>query len=487
MEIKRIKEKSTHDAIRKVREELGPDAVILSTEKTSHGVEIIAALDFDASVLEKRFSGPDKYESELNTKEIEESIALATEKAVNEKISELKPMADLQKQISMLNESIVNMQINVNQDRNKLYESLSKKIDSFYKALEHKNLAQQKDRTESFKVLQDQISQLREEFSDYINSMHPSEMNSIMQIHDEIGDLKDVLGCQTKLLDWAKWAKSNPRGISLVTRLVNAGFGVDLSKKLVSSIGDVESKDTAWNKSLELMISGLKTTQWDCLNNKGVVMALGRTGVGKTTTLAKLATKYVIENGPDNIAFINLDDQRVGGFDQLETYGKILNIPVYRFDNTKEGLENMITILLKKSLVLVDTAGMNEPNSNIHNFIQRTQEANIEVQKLLLMSANTQLHNLKEIVESYQKCKPAGCVITKTDESSQLGNVLTVAIEHMMPVWFETNGQRIPEDIQPIEPELLIKRAIENGNKVGVNESAEEFIFEGLNQYATTD
>lgn len=487
MQIKRIKDKTTHDAMRKVREELGADAVILSTEKTSHGVEIIAALDFDASVLEKKFSGPDKYESLSNAEEIEQSIALATEKAVNEKISELKPMADLQKQISTLNESIVNMQINVNQDRNKVYESLSNKIDSFYKALEHKNLAQQKDRAEGFKVLQDQISQLREEFSDYINSMHPSEMNSIMQIHNEIGDLKEVLGCQTKLLDWAKWAKNNPRGISLVTRLVNAGFGVDLSKKLVSSIGDVESKDTAWNRSLELMISGLKTNNWDCLNSKGVVMALGRTGVGKTTTLAKLATRYVIENGPDNIVFINLDDQRVGGFDQLETYGKILNIPVYRFDNTKEGLEIMTSVMLKKSLILVDTAGMNKPNENIQNFIQHMQGADIEVKKLLLMSANTQLHNLKEIVESYQECKPAGCVITKTDESSQLGNVLTVAIEHMMPVWFETNGQRIPEDIHQIEPAELVQRAIENGNKVGATEFSEEFIFEGLNQYATTD
>lgn len=487
MEIKRVKDKTAHDAIRRVREELGSDAVILSTEKTSHGVEIIAALDFDASVLESKFSGSIKNEAADNNGVIEESIALATEKAINEKIAELQPMADLQKQISTLNESIVNMQINVNQDRNKVYESLSKKIDSFYKALEHKNLAQQKDRAEGFKVLQDQISHLREEFSDYINSMHPSEMNSIMQIHDEIGDLKDVLGCQTKLLDWAKWAKNNPRGISLVTRLVNAGFGVDLSKKLVSSIGAVESKETAWSRSLDLLMSGLKTNKWDCHSSKGVIMALGRTGVGKTTTLAKLATKYVIENGPEDIAFINLDDQRVGSFDQLETYGKILNIPVYRFDTSKPGLEEITRIMQEKSLVLVDTAGMNKPTGNIQDFIAHMQTADVEVKKLLLMSANTQLHNLKEIVDSYQACKPSGCVITKTDESSQLGNVLTVAIEHMMPVWFETNGQRIPEDIHFIEPEKLVERAIENGNKVGATESAEEFIFEGLNQYATTD
>lgn len=487
MEIKRIKDKTTHDAIRKVREELGPDAVILSTEKNSQGVEIVAALDFDASVLEKKFSGPDNRESLSNAEEIEQSIAMATEKAVSERMSDLKPMVDLQKQISTLNESIVNLQINVNQDRNKIYESLSNKIDSFYKALEHKNLAQQKDRSEGFKVLQDQISHLREEFSDYINSMHPSEMNSIMQIHDEIGDLKDVLGCQTKLLDWAKWAKTNPRGISLVTRLVNAGFGVDLSKKIISSIGDVASTDTAWGRSLDLMISGINTNDWDCSLHKGVVMALGRTGVGKTTTLAKLATKYVIENGPEDIAFINLDDQRVGGFDQLETYGKILNVPVYRFDNTVEGLERLNTVMSKKSLVLVDTAGMNKPTENIQNFINHMERTNVQVHKLLLMSANTQLHNLKEIVESYQECKPAGCVITKTDESSQLGNVLTVAIEHMMPIWFETNGQRIPEDIHHIEPTVLVQRAIENGNKVGATESAEEFIFEGLNQYATTD
>ena len=127
-------------------------------------------------------------------------------------------------------------------------------------------------------------------------------------------------------------------------------------------------------------------------------MALGRTGVGKTTTLAKLATKYVIENGPEDVAFINLDNKRVGGFDQLDTYGRILNIPVYRFDG-EQSMRSIFKIIKSKTLVLIDTAGMIEPTEEIEKFVESVSRNKVKIHKLLLMSANTQLHNLKEAVE----------------------------------------------------------------------------------------
>lgn len=486
MEIKRIKDDSIHDAIRKVRDELGPDAVILSTEKTSQGVEIIAAVDFDPSVLEKQLSAPTQNHELPDMKMLEDTITSATEKVISKQFKEQKSDNGLQDQITQVNESIVRLQISVNQDRNKIYDSLSNKMDGLQNSLEAKYLEQQKARTESFKILQDQISQLRSEFSDYVTSMYPSEMDSIAQIHEEIGDLKNVLGCQTKLLDWAKWAKSNPRGISLITRLVNAGFGVNLSKKLISSIGDIESLDAAWLKSVELLTTGIKKSDWDYIQHGGVIMAMGRTGVGKTTTLAKLATQYVIEHGPDDVVFINLDDQRVGSYDQLDTYAKILNVPVYRYDSS-ENMRYLLKVIRSKSLVLIDSAGMNKPDKNLEKFVEGLNNNKVKANKLLLMSANTQLHNLREVVESYRDCKPTGCVITKTDESSQLGNVLTVAIEDSLPIWYETFGQGIPDDISAIDPSVLIQRAIESRAQTEALDNENDLILEGLNQYGTTE
>ena len=103
------------------------------------------------------------------------------------------------------------------------------------------------------------------------------------------------------------------------------------------------------------------------------------------------------------------------------------------------------------------------------------------------MSANTQLHNLKEVVASYKDCKPSGCVITKTDESSQLGNVLTVAIEDSLPIWYETFGQKIPEDISAIEPSSLIQRAIESQAQTQDTSSENDLILAGFDQYGTSE
>ena len=484
MEIKRIKEKSIHDAIQKVREELGPDAVVLSTEKNRHGVEIIAALDFDATVLEKKLANQNQGDQEQSGTIIEpqamvseETLSQAIEKSIEKQFSE---------QMNKISETIVKFQIESNEDRNKIYDNLNQKIDTLHKSVEEKYIEQQRARTENFSVLQKQVTQLRDDFTDYMTSTLPDEMNSIMQIHEEIGDLKDVLGCQTKLLDWAKWGKNNPSGISLISRLVNAGFGVGLSKNVMSNISDISNSETAWRNVIEILSTSLKTPAVNVQKEGGVVMALGRTGVGKTTTLAKIATKYVIENGPNDVVFINLDDKRVGGFDQLDTYGRILNVPVYRFDG-EENMRSILKIIRSKALVLIDTAGMIEPGKEIEDFVNNLNRNKVNVHKLLLMSANTQLHNLKEIVDGFKKCQPNGCVITKTDESSQLGNVITVSIEDSLPVYFETHGQQVPEDISHIEPSSLIQRAIDNNADDGVLSSDDGLLLEGLNQHGTTD
>ena len=484
MEIKRIKEKSIHDAIQKVRDELGPDAVVLSTEKNRHGVEIIAALDFDATVLEQKLADQNQIDSEIN-----DTIPLQAEGSSISEISELIDKAldkHLSQYLSAISDTVKQLQTENDERSNKIYEVLNTKVDALHKSVEEKYLEQQRARSENFTVLQNQVTQLRDDFSDYMTSTLPNEMNSILQIQEELGDLKDVLGCQTKLLDWEQWGKNNPIGISLISRLVNAGFGVGLSKQIMTNICDVSDSETAWRNVIELLTCGVKTPAIDIQQHGGVVMALGRTGVGKTTTLAKIATKYVIENGPNDVVFINLDNKRVGSFDQLDTYGRILNVPVYRFDG-EESMRSILKIIRSKSLVLIDTAGMIEPGEEIEKFVNNLHRNKVAVHKLLLMSANTQLHNLKEVVAGFKKCDPNGCVITKTDESSQLGNVLTVSIEDDLPVYFETFGQRVPEDISSIDSSSLIQRAIDNHAHEEIFSSDDGLLLEGINGNGHTD
>ena len=477
MEIKRIKEQSIHDAINKVREELGPDAVILSTEKNRHGVEIIAALDFDASVLEEKLSEQPSGNAFIDTHVVGEGVSEAIEKMLHKQFNEKMPQ---------IKELMTKLQTEIKQHQNNIYKPLSKKLDYLQKSMQEKHLQAQQQYASSLAVLEKQIAQLNHQFSHYITDTLPDEINSIMEIHEEIGDLKDVLGCQTKLMDWERWGKNNPSGISLISGLVNAGFGVDLSKKVLSGINNISSIDSAWKNITEILASGIRLPDARLLEHGGVVMVMGRTGVGKTTTLAKLATRYVIAHGPNDVAFINLDSKRIGGFDQLDTYGRILNVPVYRPDD-EESVRSILNVIKSKLLVLVDTAGTIKPSEEMKAFIAALEEHNITTHKLLLMSANTQLHSLKEVVADFKECSPSGCVITKTDESSQLGNVLTVSIEDHLPVYYETFGQQVPQDFSEIDSVSLIQRAFERIDLTRQSLDDDSLILEGLKSHANAE
>ena len=117
-------------------------------------------------------------------------------------------------------------------------------------------------------------------------------------------------------------------------------------------------------------------------------------------------------------------------------------------------------------------------------FIGALKDHNIIAHRLLLMSANTQLHNLRQVVADFKECLPSGCVITKTDECSQLGNVLTVAIEDHLPVYYETFGRQVPKDFSGIDPVSLIQRAFERMDLEPPAPHADSLMLEGLKSHA---
>lgn len=468
MQIKRIKEQSIHCAIHKVREELGPEAVILSTEKNPHGVEIIAALDFDAGVLEEKLSAQPPGTG------AHEGVCAAIEKILHKQCDE---------QIPQLRQFITGLQTEIKQNQNDIHRSLQAELDDVRKSIQEKHLQAQQHHADSLAVLEKQMAQFSHQFSHYITDTLPDEIHSVAKIHQQIGDLKDMLGCQARLMDWERWGKNNPGAISLISGLVNAGFGVGLSKKILGNINHISSIDRAWQHVTEILAGSIKSPDADLFRHGGVIMAMGRTGVGKTTTLAKLATRYVIAHGPNDVAFINLDSKRIGGFDQLDTYGRILNVPVYR-PGDEESVRSILNMIKNKSLILIDTAGTIKPDAEMKAFIGALKDHNIIAHRLLLMSANTQLHNLRQVVADFKECSPSGCVITKTDECSRLGNVLTVAIEDHLPVYYQTFGQQVPEDFSGIDPVLLIQRALERVDLELPALDDDSLMLEGLKSHA---
>ena len=201
-----------------------------------------------------------------------------------------------------------------------------------------------------------------------------------------------------------------------------------------------------------------------------MVALVGPTGVGKTTTIAKIAAEYSLRHGSHDIALISTDHYRIGAHDQISTYGSILNVPVIAANNKQE-LQNALKIVKNKKLVLIDTAGLCQRDSRVLDIMSTLYELSTDVNTYLVISANSQLCVQKEIINKFMPKQLNGVVISKTDEAIQIGGILTVLIEHKLPIAFETTGQRVPEDIVRPSQSGLLKKAVFLGIKYGNMES----------------
>lgn len=190
-----------------------------------------------------------------------------------------------------------------------------------------------------------------------------------------------------------------------------------------------------------------------------MIALVGATGVGKTTTVAKLAARFAARHGNRDVALVSTDSYRIGAHDHLMAYGRILEVPVLIAGN-KHGLRDVLLSTRHKKLVLIDTAGMSQNDMRLAEQLATLRGEGERVRNYLVMSANTQTPGLNDIARAFNAAQLKGCIITKEDEAVSLGGVLTVIARHSLPVIYVADGQRVPEDIHPARPDQLIRRAV---------------------------
>jgi flagellar biosynthesis protein FlhF len=197
----------------------------------------------------------------------------------------------------------------------------------------------------------------------------------------------------------------------------------------------------------------------DSLDQGGVVALVGATGVGKTTTIAKLAARYALRHGRERVALVTTDSYRIAAHEQLRTYGRILGIPV-RIANSHAELSEALKLLSDKDLILIDTAGMSQRDVRLSEQFALLGEAAPNLKTFLVLSTTTHRSGLGEVVKAFGKVKLDGCILTKLDETTSLGGALSTAVEHKLPVAYVSDGQRVPEDIHIARAPNLIQRAV---------------------------
>ena len=286
------------------------------------------------------------------------------------------------------------------------------------------------------------------------------------QMREDVAGMRALLETQLSQIAWTDTLRRNPLRAQLMRELLCAGYSPALARELTRTLDGAASPATALDAVSQALVARL-----NCMNNfddivtrGGIYALVGPTGVGKTTTTAKLAARCAVRYGASKLALLTTDSYRVGAQDQLRIYAKILGVSVHTVSDHQD-LRQALDSLRGKHLVLIDTVGMGQRDSKLGE--QSFLLAQPEVQRLLLLNAAAQAQTLEEVVHVYRRqpehaepVREAGCVITKLDEAVQIAPVVDVVIRHKLNLAYISSGQRVPEDLHAPNSAYLVHRSL---------------------------
>ena len=291
-------------------------------------------------------------------------------------------------------------------------------------------------------------------------SAQPSELKD--EIKDELKEeLREMRGLLESQLATLAWNGRQPEAKARALReMLAAGFSAALSRYIAERMPapamESEQSSRAWMRDILGRNLSLLDSDDHLLEKGGVFALVGPTGVGKTTTTAKLAARCVARHGASRIALVTTDGYRIGAFEQLRIYGKLLGVMVHAVRDAAD-LGIALDELKHKHIVLIDTAGASQRDRMVTEQIAMLSGG--RVQRLLCLNTTSTAETLDEVARAYRGDGLAGCLLTKLDEANGIGGALDVAIRHKLPVAFVADGQRVPEDLHLAERERLLGRA----------------------------
>ena len=281
----------------------------------------------------------------------------------------------------------------------------------------------------------------------------------VSQLMDEMQAIKSLLERQLAGFAWGEMSRQNPVQAMLLAEMLDAGFSGLLARRMVDelpatlAIGEGRKwLASAINRRLRTL-----TGENDIIDRGGVFALVGPTGVGKTTTTAKLAARCVVRYGADKLALLTTDGYRIGAHEQLRIYGRILGVPVHVVRDS-EDLRRTLVDLRDKHMVLIDTVGMSQRDRMVAEQAAMLMRAG-EVKRLLLLNSGSRGDTLDDVVRAYAGEDLAGCILTKVDEAPSLGPALDAVVRHGLLLAYVANGQRVPEDLHLPNRNYLLHRA----------------------------
>lgn len=283
--------------------------------------------------------------------------------------------------------------------------------------------------------------------------------NEVSNIKDMVAEIKKTLSTSPAIGESGQIAAKTLKD-EITASLRKKGFSQELIDKFIKSVSEKNEMTVDNFKQLfrEYLQSEL-SSEYEAFEFKSKInVFIGPTGVGKTTTLAKLASNCVL-NENKKVGFLTLDTYRIAAVEQLKIYSEILNMPLevaYNTSSIKESLEN----LSDSDIILVDTAGRSHRNKMHMKEIRRFLDSIPEKDIFLVISANYNIEDISDIVDEYNFIDDFNIIITKLDETSKQAVVMNVLHKYKRKISHITFGQNVPDDISGLVVSDFIEKVL---------------------------
>lgn len=272
----------------------------------------------------------------------------------------------------------------------------------------------------------------------------------------------------TSGMGWFEATRRRPGQMRLLRNLLGCHFSPMLARTLVellpSDYADAQADEWLRQMLMRALAGvnqgvGLTLGEDRTLFDAGGVFALiGPTGVGKTTSIAKIAAHHVLRHGPRSLALITADVYRIGAQEQLRAFGRMLGVPV-QVAQDREVLQRLLKEHEGCRLVLIDTAGIGQRDDRVGQLTSALEVS--QVRRVLVMNAAAQPGSLEEVLGAFGARDTAGVLLSKVDEAVGLGACLDALVRHRLPLLGYADGQRVPEDYHAVNFGRLVEMALD--------------------------
>jgi flagellar biosynthesis protein FlhF len=470
MQVKRYVAENMRSALKQVREELGSEAVILSNKRVPAGVELLVAL-------------------EQNEPSSRAADMPSVHNPFQQQNQTSRANANATAQPSRLEVELEQMQLQARQRAEVLAAALAKQqaaekeallaVTSSGNALVNDTAINDAQRTPERVELKSPSVADKYGLGSATGGrgFENDQADELAQMRAELQSMRDLLEQQLSTMAWGQFNHQHPQKAGLWRRLKRMGITAAVANGMLNSLDLMAEGDDAfkahhcWKLLMTDFCRQLPVVEGDLLSRGGIFAFVGPTGAGKSTTIGKLATRYVLEHGATDIALVTTDTMRIAAHEQLRTFGRILNVPVKVVDKNNS-LERVLYSLRHKSVVLVDTAGLNRQDPRLKQQLATLNEMGGRINTVLVIPVTSQLDVIRAAYHTYKTDNLLCCTLTKLDEATCLGGAMSLAVEKQLPLAYSTDGQEIPNDIAVADARSLIRLAIELAKHVNTDHDA---------------